>query len=380
MQKVVIVHLSDIHFSERDFWKGQIETKHGPHRNGHDPAILIALDKKLKSLTFDKIVISGDLTRIGHVDSFGYLKNWLFGNIKAPNGNEIGLNLNEDNCIVVPGNHDCFNGNAVQSSLENYEKFFPKISGKRIVKTQVNGIDINFHLYDSTYTKGLFAKGYIEPIDFLRGKSEDETLDIVVVHHHIIQPPKHKRQKSLELINVDEFLGFLLAENVNAVLFGHTHKRMFETISANILKGQVTDSRKHSRWLRNMLPRHWFSPEMHSLSYNREPALSGRYPSFDMYFEYLYLKNILNEPVMRPGKFKEPHHFYKHIESFRSDYAEKITELRKKKIAFSMSPSPCYSGEHKNGFHLLTFQKTGLELRYDCDYYEWNKNDFVLKN
>lgn len=381
MNQVTIVHLSDIHFSETDFWKGCIEERHGPHRSGHRPETLIALDRKLKTLSWDKLVISGDLSRIGHEDSFGYLKNWLYGTIKAPNGLEIGLNLDEkdNDCVVVPGNHDCFNEKLRQQSLENYEKFFPRISGSKTVKTRVNGITVNFHLYDSTYAKGGFAKGFVNPTDFSHCVTNDEILDIVVVHHHLAQSPKHKRHKYLELLNVDAFLAYLLSENINAVLFGHTHERMFDKVSADMLKKQIVFKRKYGRWLRKIFPKQWFSQHMHSLSFDRVPTSSGRYPTFDNYFEYLYLKNILRIKVSGPEEFQEPRHFYEHIKSFRSDYAERIIELKKKKVAFSMSPSPCYCGEEANGFHFLTFRKDSKGFLYDCGYYEWDGNDFVIK-
>lgn len=281
MEEVVIVHLSDLHFSERDFWKGYHEKSDWPHRNGHDPSMLIALDKILKSssCTWDKIVISGDLSRVGHEDSFGYVKNWLYGEIIAPNGQKIGLKLAEerDDCIVVPGNHDSFNEGLIQHSLANYDKYFPHISGSKLIKTEANGISINFHLYDSTYPKGGFAKGYICPSNFpfpSGFKTDDETLDIVVVNHHLAQHPEHKRHKTLEMVNTDDFLAFLLSENINAVLFGHTHERFFENVSAEMLKKQIPIKRKHGRWLRRILPEYWFSQKMPSLSFKRIPTKS----------------------------------------------------------------------------------------------------------
>jgi len=381
MEEVVIIHLSDLHFSESDFWERPPEKSNWPHRSGHDPYMRPALDKILKSFRWDKIVISGDLSRIGHTDSFGYVKNWLYGEIIAPNGQRIGLKLAEDrnDCILVPGNHDCFNGGKIQHSLTNYDKCFPHISGSKVIRTEANGISINFHLYDSTYPKGGFAKGHIYPVNFSRFKTNDETLDIVVVHHHLAQHPEHKRHRTLEMVNTDDFLAFLLSENINAVLFGHTHERFFENVSAEMLKKYILIKRKYGRWFGSILLKYWFSQKMPSLSFNRIPTKSGRFPSFDKYFEYLYLRDVLKEKdILGPDKFKGPQHFYDHVKSFRSDYGKEIKKVRQKKVAFSMSPSPCYSGGEKNGFHRLIFRRKNSKFWCECQYYKWDGNDFVF--
>ena len=385
--EITIVHLSDLHFSEKNFWKDDYEVLHGPHRNGHDPALLFALDKKLKSLKWDKLVITGDLSRVGHEDSFSYLHNWIYGTIHAPDGAEIGLNLDpsSDKCVVVPGNHDRFNGGAVQDCLENYQEFFPVFNGSTTKSTEIKGVPVNFHLYDSTYEDGGFSQGYVRARDFIRCETNDDTLDIVVIHHHVAQAPRQKRNKQLELINVDELLKFLLAENINAVLFGHTHYGMFEKISADVLKKQITFKRKFSRWFRRALPLAWFSSRLDSkdsstsFSFKREKCASGRFPSFDKYFEYRYLTDYLKiDGVKGPSKFKEPSQFYDHIKSFRSGYEDEISNLRKKKVAFSMAPSPTYCGVYKNGFHILKFKKKNSKFLYNCDYYRWDGHDFEL--
>lgn len=382
MEEIVIVHLSDIHFAEKDFWEGMTEVQNMPLRDRHNTNALIALDKKLKQIEYDLLVVSGDLSRAGHQDSFSYAKNWLYGEIKAPNGNKIGLKHAEDDktCFVVPGNHDSFDGGAWQNSLNNYHRFFPQINGAALATTVVKGIPVNIHLYDSTYSKGGFAKGHIPPANFLRIETSDETLDVVVVHHHVAQHPSQERDHSLEMVNVDEFLSFLLSQNNNAILFGHTHARFFEKISADMLKSQLQYKRKFGRVLR-MLPKRWYSPSIDSLSFKRVPTKGGKFPRLDKHFEYLYLKNIKKEKeVLGPEKFKTPRHFYSHIESYRSDYGTQIEEMKKRKVAFSMAPSACYPNEESNGFHVLTFKKDQGRFIYGCKYYEWDGSDFNLKS
>ncbi len=280
-------------------------------------------------------------------------------------------------CFVVPGNHDCFNAKLVQHNLHNYEKFFPSISGCSIEKTQVRGTNINVHLYNSTYDKGGFAGGMIPVSAFQGWQTDGQTLDVAVVHHHLAQSPSQKRQHTLELINVDQFVSFLLSKDINCVLFGHTHESFFEKISADILRQQIAFHRRWPKWLRRLFPRYFSKPSIDSLSFSRTRTKNGRFPSFDKYFEYLYIKNILRKDINGPELFEEPRHFYDHIRSYRSDYHEQLSTLRKKKVAFSMSPSPTAVDEDLHGFHVLTFNWDGSKYIYGCEIYLWDGADFV---
>ena len=391
MTNIRILHLSDLHFSEgieSEFWVGLTEQDTRLiHQYGHNPHYLIALDEKLKKINWDIVIVSGDLSRIGHLNSFSNVKKWLYDTIPITGGGEIGLNLNQSNkkCFVIPGNHDSFNGHSLwgQYSLANYNQFFPEIIGRSIEKLQVNGFNVNIHLYDSTYKKRRsftnLAEGYLPATVFKDWKTDDETLDIVVVHHHLAQAPEQKRQRKSELINAHEFLTFLLPKHVNAVLFGHTHESFFESVSAEILKSQIMFRRKSHRLFRQSLPQYFSEPEVDSLSFSRVRTKSGRFPSFDKYFEYLYIKNILKKDINGPELFNEPRDFYEHINFYRSNYDECLRCLRRKKVAFSMAPSPTYVAADINGFHILNFTWDGSKFMHDCERYFWDGAEFNLE-
>lgn len=375
---VRVVHLTDIHFAENDFWAGAFGTSRLPHRHGHDPVALIALDRILRELPYDLLIISGDLSRVGHLDSFSYVRNWLYGSIEMPGGGSIGLKLNPANkrCFVVPGNHDCFNANLRQHSLANYHKYFPDFRRGAVDKTSVNGIDVNVHLYDSTYDKGGFARGFIEPASMQPWVTDEKTLDLVVVHHHLAQLPEHRRGKALELVNLGDFMSFLLSNHINAVFFGHTHDSLFEKVSAEILHKQMKNSKRWRRWLRNHFPR-FFSGHRHStLDFPKVPTRDGRYPSFSKFFEYLYIKDVLHKDILGPDKFDSPKRFHDHVKSFRSDYPQQLGEVVKRKVAFSMAPSPTYQEADAKGFHLVEFKWDGKRFLYSCESYEFDGGKF----
>jgi len=83
---------------------------------------------------------------------------------------------------------------------------------------------------------------------------------------------------------------------------------------------------------------------------------------------------------MGPECFDKPKHFYDHIDSYKSDYHERMNELKKRKIAFSMAPSPCCSEKGDKGFNYLTFTQNDDRFIYKCDEYRWDNNDFYIAN
>lgn len=374
-----VVHLTDIHFSESDFWSGAFGTTRLPNRHGHDPVALIALDSALKQLPFDLLILSGDLSRVGHLDSFSYVKNWLYGSIPTPGGGTIGLQLKPEDkrCFVVPGNHDCFNEHLRQHSLSNYHQFFPNFQRSAIERTSVNGINVNVHLYDSTYDKGGFAKGFIEPYSMRTCSTDERTLDLVVVHHHLAQLPEQKRDKALELINVGDFMSFLLSSHINGVFFGHTHDSFFEKVSANFLHAHMKSTSRWKRWLRNNYPRFFSGNQHSSINYPKVPTRNGRYPTFDKYFEYLYIRHVLKVPIKGPETFDEPRPFHDYVRSFRSNYTAALAEASKRKVAFSMAPSPTYAAASNKGFHCIDFQWDGARFLYSCRRFQFDGGRFV---
>lgn len=176
------MHLSDIHFREEKFWS-PVEQQGIEFwgRYGHDPVHLIELDKKIKELDWDILIISGDLTRVGHPTSFEYVKKWVYSTISILKkiGEYIGLDLGNPeskyakHCFIVPGNHDRFNKEGysfdprswkslIQTKLDNYHKFFQDIGECIKEEIEVNNVKVNVYLCESTYEKGLFAKGCID--------------------------------------------------------------------------------------------------------------------------------------------------------------------------------------------------------------------------
>ncbi|WP_020404965.1 metallophosphoesterase family protein [Hahella ganghwensis] len=163
METIKIVHISDLHISEH-LTRGADSHFKWPHRYGHNMQAFLALDGFLKKKDWDLLVITGDVSRIGNSESFEYVRNWLENEINI-GAHSVGLNLSKDEnrrYIIIPGNHDRFNGAKVQGSLEKYNHEFPVVRSGTTESLFVSDVRVNIHLYDSTQDNHSFAYGFID--------------------------------------------------------------------------------------------------------------------------------------------------------------------------------------------------------------------------
>lgn len=129
----VIGHLSDLHFSQ--------ERESNDVRAVHSIDQLRGIEAVMKERSFDRVIISGDITNDGHPGSLLNASNWIFKRLSIDSDEEIGLQLPPENVGIVPGNHDAFNytsvtrgalvhaviervSSIVQRGLENYYSKF----------------------------------------------------------------------------------------------------------------------------------------------------------------------------------------------------------------------------------------------------------------
>ncbi len=100
-----ILHLSDLHFT--------------PNLSNTDNCLsidqMIGVENKLKELKaadntykFNKVIISGDITNDGSIDSFVRARSWICSQLEVNAGRRTGLDfcVNQETIKIVPGNHD----------------------------------------------------------------------------------------------------------------------------------------------------------------------------------------------------------------------------------------------------------------------------------
>ena len=357
---VKVVHISDLHISEQLITSTSNQIK-APHRYGHNYKALSALDAFLNNNPWDVLVISGDVSRIGSIDSFVWAQNWIQKKVNI-GASTLGLDLATKpnrHYVIVPGNHDRFNGKFIQTSLDDYNNIFPVVrSGKKVPFT-FGSITVNFHVFDSSDSNRSFAKGMIDTYDLTSRPISNDTLDIAVLHHHFIQPPEHERERATEITNSQEVASYMLAAGFNGVFFGHTHKSFVDYLPTGLITRMFPSKGQEATFWKSLMPRRIIErlSDNTTLGYQRESTKDGKYPTIESYFTYLYIRDVLGLDVSPPAKFRNVIGFYTHLEKFSAvnNLTEEIAKLKQRKILVSMAPSACQAEAKRNGFHVFDF-------------------------
>lgn len=261
--QVKILHLSDLHFSEHAY----AAAKDSCHSVEH----LIDLRRRISQLQFDRAVISGDLSDRGNLDALLRARDFLFGQYSIGNGKKVGLELDEEISLIVPGNHDAFNTKANgdtltrwQNSIENYNNAFPKHilkeDGCRYSWVEREGWGVYVALADTCFfgdpllersgdsvtpfdaiAKGKLARSQAQRLlswydAGMRGKlpkpggdgliSADlfaGSFKVLVMHHYIFEPANCKYDYMMGLCDRHDVFRNIAMANFDVLLCGHKH-------------------------------------------------------------------------------------------------------------------------------------------------------------
>lgn len=255
MTNVKIVHLSDLHFSAG---RSKDDKSHV-----HSLEICDELSKFLNKTDVDRVIISGDLSDLGDVDSLLNVHDWLFDGLKIGGGEQICLNLTPDKAIIIPGNHDAFNntsssklGKRWQTSLDNFNKIFihnqidpDDCCNYDWIEKENKGVFILYadscYLGDDFFTERI-AKGHISQwqskiiLKYFDNGSKGKLLDkrnnvhissekftnslkILVMHHYIFEPNGFKEDHSLKLKHKNTVFKNIAMADFDILLCGHKH-------------------------------------------------------------------------------------------------------------------------------------------------------------
>ena len=380
---VKILHLTDLHISE-DFYANPVSKAKLPHRRGHDLEAFLALNSAINRLIdWDVLVITGDITRTGQFNSFRFAKKWIESSFKIPTNDELGLKLNEIGkpYIVVPGNHDRFNGNFTQESLENYHKFFPSISRDSKVSLVLKGQTFNFHLFDSSTSDKSWGLGKIDENDLVPKILTDDSVDIAVLHHHLFKGLSNRKEYGKHITNSSQVIPYFLGSKFNAILFGHTHEYFADLIYPGLVKKKIKDKKSLDRFIHSKIPvyllRSLLSYE--GLSFTREKTKNGQFPKFSAYYEYLYIKEKLDKNIKGPSFFYSVAQFYRELTNYVNLFSEELKIVKRTPIFISMAPSGCQYESKVFGFNLIEFIFTdGKNTEIALSPYTYNGNMYAL--
>lgn len=237
-----LAHLSDLHFSSGVY-------AHAVHE--HSIVRLRGVERFFSDTTFDRVLVTGDLTNAGDPDSLLRARTWLFSDFETAPNDRIGLRLDPKRVIVVPGNHDAFNCRSHspkplslwQKSLDNYNTIFEEHSLRhpqsvRFDWVEKEGVGLFIVYADTSYigdgelddlpsfvhplkglpdmAKGKFTRAQTEQIlewfdRGVRGKLTApganehiprqqfmDSLKIMVAHHYLFEAPGQKLTHTCE--------------------------------------------------------------------------------------------------------------------------------------------------------------------------------------
>lgn len=381
---IKIIHISDLHISEH-LTRGADKNAYLPHRYGHDVQAFLALDLFLKNHEWDLLLITGDVSRIGNKESFEWVRNWLENEILF-GATKVGLNLSKSNTcqyLIIPGNHDRFNGKLKQGSLDQYHQEFPVVRSGSTKSLIVNGQAINVHFFDSTTADGGFAYGEIDQRSLIPKTLRDEDIDLALLHHHFLQPPKHPREISTELTNSSEVAAYMLNTGFDGIFFGHTHKGYIGRPSVEILGGLLNDKRKCPRFWTRFVPKFVLRQTEDDclVSYKREAAKNGQLPTLQIYFDFLYLSQK-GHKLRGPSSFNNIRDFYSQMSQISIDkkMGEELSKAKTKKVLISLAPSACQAEAEWKGFHVVEITRDdNSQLNFAWDRFEFDGAEFKKK-
>lgn len=122
MRLATFVHISDLHFGHLDPVSQNAQApglwaKHSGFDGllGHSYNSLRKLEDRFAQLRKDenaRLIVTGDITTIGHPNQFDMARSFLGGVLQFPKGNRIGLKESDWRDRAVPGNHDHWPGHA----------------------------------------------------------------------------------------------------------------------------------------------------------------------------------------------------------------------------------------------------------------------------
>lgn len=356
-----IAHLSDTHISTSLSAQSESKKFRARHRHGHNHVALVALDRYLKDLeNLDVVVISGDLTRNGHTDSYSHMKDWLW---RPPHGDGLGLNLRERgiHAVLVPGNHDRYGSRISQHSaglVEYYSTLGPDAAISRGLPKAIRvprvSQTIAFHLFDSSHKHGSFGQGYVEPDDmmFPSKRALDNALcNIAVLHHHCFVPNNFKLKRSMRMLNAANVLAFLLGNPVDLVLTGHTHRPHFCSLPKNTLlqcQSRIGAPRtSKSKFKQNVIRKTIDHFRDDCTLLGQRKCNDGRMGSVNDFLDYNFLRLVEGIEDGQPeAAFESPKSLANAVERLmkKSEHEIRPSErdiLGRNRISFSMAGTAC---------------------------------------
>ena len=218
----VLAHVSDLHMASRPTL-AELAGKRGlgfinwqrKRKHIHRPEVLDAIARDLRAGTFDHIAVTGDLVNFSLADEYKRARAWL---------DTLGT---ARDVTVIPGNHDVYVRDAVQSPAAywgDYMRGDDGLQGFPIVRRRAEAALIA--LSTAVPTGPFMATGRLGHRQ-LAGLAEalQQTCGqfrVVLIHHPPASPPRRYLRR---LTDAAELRHVLAEHGAELLLHGHDHRR-----------------------------------------------------------------------------------------------------------------------------------------------------------
>jgi 3',5'-cyclic AMP phosphodiesterase CpdA len=241
---IEILHLSDLHFqayprsvhewvSKRALgalnWFLKRQKKYPKER-------ITQLIQKTTSLSWDHVVVSGDLTQLSLEAEFAEARQAL-----AP------LLTHSERATIVPGNHDYYVPEAL--AADYFQQYFGEFFGEGVIHTRYLGEDWHIIGWNSAHPNPWYsAAGTVTRATFVAteryiGAQAPGAKFVIVNHYPIWFPAGRLPEAEHELLNLAQVQHWLSTQpQVRLYLHGHLHRNWSHTLRYPTHELQVVNS------------------------------------------------------------------------------------------------------------------------------------------
>jgi 3',5'-cyclic AMP phosphodiesterase CpdA len=241
-----LIHVSDLHIGTIDEVSGDAEARrlwaysrafHG--LLGHEYRALDLLERFVRGYDGSagprllRLIVSGDLTRVGHVDEFSRAVNYRDAVADFGNGRRLGLGLANEQ-LSIPGNHDRWPGASTVwgGPTSGFDKTFPQnrrpywnewttlASGHTL---RFIGIDTDADVSAWGHNRLLARGAFLTQLDTVSRNlfaMEPTEIRVLVMHH---SPAHRGRVLGMQRASRAALADFVEDHGVAVILTGHLH-------------------------------------------------------------------------------------------------------------------------------------------------------------
>lgn len=234
-----ILHISDLHFPTRLSWtslRGKSLVGYANYslrrRKMYPAELYESLVQRIKSTSYDVLIISGDITNVSNQLEFEIAKAKL-----KP--------ILDERTFIIPGNHDRYNLQALYPR-DLFEEAFSEFMGESIPFADETGMPMYLRQkkmdeiliigWDSNKPLPISrASGYVPPVVFAKTKEVTKSKKYILVCHHPLWNPSNAiESKGHQMQNRKEVGLFLKDHPPLAYFHGHTHSNWYKTAGSEL--------------------------------------------------------------------------------------------------------------------------------------------------